>query len=66
MIDKAKLLAHIKARADKQASLPAAAVLDGLAVAIHRGDFDEKEGGTTDGRHQKATHIRGQVRTDPE
>lgn len=47
MIDKVALIAHIRARADKQASLPAAAVLDGLAVAIQRGDFDEKEGGET-------------------
>ena len=42
VIDKAALIKHIKARANKQASLPAAAVLDGLAVAIERGDFDEE------------------------
>ena len=44
MIDRAALLAHIKTRAEKQASLPAAAVLDALATAIQRGDFDTKEG----------------------
>ena len=54
MIDKAALLAHIKARANKQASLPAAAVLDGLAVAIERGDFDIKEGGRTNGKGRPA------------
>ena len=47
MLDRVLLLAHIRARADKQPSLPAAAVLDGLAVAIERGDFDTKEGGKT-------------------
>lgn len=44
MIDRAALLAHIKNRAEKQASLPAAAVLDALVTAIQRGDFDDKEG----------------------
>jgi len=42
-LDKQLLLAHIKTRANPQASLVAAAVLDGLASAIARGDFDEKE-----------------------
>jgi len=65
-LDKQLLLAHIKTRANAQASLVAAAVLDGLASAIVRGDFDEKEGGTTHGHHPKAARIRGQVRPDPE
>ena len=41
-IDKAALLAAMKAKADRF-PLVAAAVLDGLATAIKRGDFDEKE-----------------------
>ena len=41
-IDKALLLAAVKAKADRF-PLVAAAVLDGLATAIKRGDFDEKE-----------------------
>ena len=41
-IDKALLLAAIKAKADRF-PLIAAAVLDGLATALQRGDFDEKE-----------------------
>ncbi|MDY7542635.1 MULTISPECIES: hypothetical protein [unclassified Cryobacterium] len=47
MIDVPALLAHIKARANAQASLVAAAVLDGLATAIERGDFNVKEGDET-------------------
>ena len=43
MIDRPALLAHITARANAQASIVAAAVLDGLATAIRRGDFDTKE-----------------------
>jgi hypothetical protein len=47
MLDTRALVAHIKARANAQASLVAAAVLDGLATAIERGDFNQKEGGET-------------------
>ena len=47
VIDKAALIKHINARANKQASLPAAAVLDALALQLERGDFDTKEGGKT-------------------
>ncbi|WP_161498864.1 hypothetical protein [Cryobacterium aureum] len=46
-LDKAALIKHIKSRANKQASLPAAAVLDALALQLERGDFDIKEGGKT-------------------
>ena len=53
MIDRAALLKYVKARANKQASLPAAAVLDGLAVAIERGDFDTKEGGKANGERTR-------------
>ena len=42
MIDKAALLAHIKAKADHP-KLLIYAVLMGLATAIERGDFDEDE-----------------------
>jgi hypothetical protein len=48
VIDKARLLAHIKAKADHP-QLLVYAVLTGLATAIERGDFDEKEGRNTDG-----------------
>ena len=41
-IDTQLLLAAMKAKADRF-PLVAAAVLDGLATAIRRGDFDEKE-----------------------
>lgn len=41
-IDAQLLLAAMKAKADRF-PLVAAAVLDGLATAIRRGDFDEKE-----------------------
>ena len=47
MIDVPALLKHIKSRANKQASLPAAAVLDALALQLERGDFDMKKGGKT-------------------
>jgi hypothetical protein len=47
-LDKRALLAHIKAKA-KHPNLLIHAVLTGLATAIERGDFDEKEGGQTDG-----------------
>lgn len=40
-LDKARLLAHIKAKADHP-QLLVYAVLMGLATAIERGDFDEK------------------------
>jgi hypothetical protein len=40
VIDKAKLLAHIKQKADHP-KLLVYAVLMGLATAIERGDFDE-------------------------
>jgi hypothetical protein len=40
-IDEAKLLAHIKAKADHPKPL-VYAVLTGLAMAIERGDFDEE------------------------
>lgn len=43
MIDKARLVAHIKAKAEHP-NLLIHAVLAGLAVALERGDFDEKEG----------------------
>ena len=39
-IDREKLLAHIKAKADHP-QLLVYAVLTGLAAAIERGDFDE-------------------------
>lgn len=42
-LDQKALIAHIKARANAQTSLVAAAVLDALATAIERGDFNEKE-----------------------
>lgn len=42
MIDKAALVAHIKAKADHP-NLLIYAVLAGLATAIERGDFDVKE-----------------------
>ena len=42
VIDKAALLAHIKAKADHP-KLLVYAVLMGLATAIERGDFDEEE-----------------------
>lgn len=42
MIDKDKLLTHIKAKADHP-QLLVYAVLMGLATAIERGDFDAKE-----------------------
>jgi hypothetical protein len=41
-IDAQLLLAAMKVKADRL-PLVAAAVLDGLATAINRGDFDEKE-----------------------
>lgn len=41
MIDKARLLAHIKRKA-QHPSLLIYAVLMGLATAIERGDFDEE------------------------
>ena len=41
-LDTQLLLAAMKAKADRF-PLVAAAVLDGLATAIKRGDFDEKE-----------------------
>ena len=41
-IDVTLLLAAMKVKADRF-PLVAAAVLDGLATAIRRGDFDEKE-----------------------
>jgi len=47
-LDKAALLAHIKAKAGHP-NLLIHAVLAGLVTAIERGDFDEKEGGQTDG-----------------
>jgi hypothetical protein len=43
-LDRARLLAHIKEKADHP-QLLVYAVLTGLATAIERGDFDEKEGG---------------------
>lgn len=52
-LDKARLLAHIKSRANAQASLVGAAVLDALATALERGDFNEKEGGETDGERTR-------------
>lgn len=48
-LDKAALIKHIKKRANAQAALPAAAVLDALALQLERGDFDTKEGGKTNG-----------------
>lgn len=41
-LDRAKLLAHLKERADKYPLL-SAAVFDALATAIKRGDFDVEE-----------------------
>ncbi len=41
-LDKDLILAAMAAKADRF-PLVAAAVLDGLATAIKRGDFDEKE-----------------------
>jgi hypothetical protein len=41
-LDKARLLAHIRFRADHK-ELLVYAVLTGLAMAIERGDFDEKD-----------------------
>lgn len=41
-LDKDLLLAAMRVKADRF-PLIAAAVLDGLATAIRRGDFDEKE-----------------------
>jgi hypothetical protein len=57
-LDKPRLLAHIKARADHP-KLVVFAVLTGLAVAIERGDFDESpttntpilSKGTTENEH---------------
>lgn len=43
MINKKALLAHIKAKADHPKPI-IHAVYSGLATAIERGDFDEKEG----------------------
>ncbi|WP_166789314.1 MULTISPECIES: hypothetical protein [unclassified Cryobacterium] len=46
MINKAALLAHIKAKAEHPKPI-VYAVLTGLAMAIERGDFDEPGPGTT-------------------
>lgn len=43
-IDRAKLLEHLRAKAEHP-KLLVYAVLTGLAVAIERGDFDEEEAG---------------------
>ncbi|MDJ0323191.1 hypothetical protein QMG61_05365 [Cryobacterium sp. PH31-AA6] len=45
-LDRARLLAHIKEKADHP-QLLVYAVLTGLATAIERGDFNEEEGGKT-------------------
>ena len=41
-VDKAKILAHLKDKADTYPLL-SAAVFDALATAIRRGDFDVEE-----------------------
>ena len=41
-LDKPRLLAHIKAKADHPKPI-VYAVLTGLAMAVERGDFDEPE-----------------------
>ncbi|WP_166785660.1 MULTISPECIES: hypothetical protein [Cryobacterium] len=50
-LDKKALLAHIKKKAEHP-KLIVYAVLTGLATAIERGDFDEKEGGKPSGKRQ--------------
>lgn len=42
MIDKAALVAHLRAKAEHP-NILIYAVMTGLATAVERGDFDEKE-----------------------
>jgi hypothetical protein len=60
-LDKARLLAHIRFRADHK-ELLVYAVLTGLAMAIERGDFDEKETPESGG---KGGRMGGQLKAAP-